>query len=153
MKRLYIDLCVYNRPFDDQRQPRIKLETDIFLFLLEQIEQKMYHTVNSTVLEYENQQNPYIERKEKILSYLKMSREKVNLDKLTINRATILEQYGIPSIDALHLALSEKSKVDYFVTCDDTLVKKIKGIEIMLKINVVTLAEFVAKEEKQNANS
>lgn len=32
--RIYLDLCVYNRPFDDQSQPRIVIETIEFLFLL-----------------------------------------------------------------------------------------------------------------------
>jgi hypothetical protein len=26
-KRVYLDTCVYNRPFDDQAQPRVWLET------------------------------------------------------------------------------------------------------------------------------
>ena len=33
--KVYFDLCVYNRPFDDQGQPRIVVETVEFMFLLE----------------------------------------------------------------------------------------------------------------------
>jgi len=37
--RLYLDLCVYNRPFDYQGQERVALETSAFIYLLEKIEQ------------------------------------------------------------------------------------------------------------------
>ena len=33
MAKLYLDLCVYNRPFDDQKQTRIALETNAFVYL------------------------------------------------------------------------------------------------------------------------
>ncbi|OIO75409.1 MAG: hypothetical protein AUJ85_03185 [Elusimicrobia bacterium CG1_02_37_114] len=146
MKKIYIDLCVYNRPFDDQKQPKIKLETDVFLYLLEQIEKKKYHVVNSIILEYENKQNPYIERREKVSTYLKLSSEKINIDESVIERAIILERYGIPSIDALHLAVAEKSKVNYFITCDNILLNKIRNLKIKLEISTVSPVEFVAME-------
>ena len=39
--RLYLDLCVYNRPFDSQKQERVALETSIFIYILE-MERKIY---------------------------------------------------------------------------------------------------------------
>jgi hypothetical protein len=33
LMKIYLDLCVYNRPFDDQRQPRIAVEIMEFLLL------------------------------------------------------------------------------------------------------------------------
>ena len=38
--RIYLDSCVYNRPFDDQQQPRINLETQAFLLILHMAEKK-----------------------------------------------------------------------------------------------------------------
>ena len=35
--KLYLDLCVYNRPFDYQGQERVALETEAFIYLIEQI--------------------------------------------------------------------------------------------------------------------
>ena len=37
-KRVYLDTCVYNRPFDDQAQPRVGLETLAFSVILQMIE-------------------------------------------------------------------------------------------------------------------
>ena len=38
----------------------------------------------------------------------------------------ILETYGFKAIDALHVACAESAGVDYFLTCDDRLLKKQK---------------------------
>ena len=35
--RIYLDLCVYNRPFDDQSQPRIFIEATEFLLILSEV--------------------------------------------------------------------------------------------------------------------
>lgn len=148
MKRIYFDLCVYNRPFDDQRDSRIALETNIFVYLLEQIENGIYVTVSSSVLEYENRQNPFPERREKISTYLSLAKESLSPDIFILERAKILEKLGFQAIDALHLATSEKGKVDYFVTCDDSLAEKAKNLQKQIKVKVVTLVEFISEEEK-----
>lgn len=62
-QKLYLDICVYNRPFDDQGQDRIMLETNVFLILLDMIWEGLYKVVNSFALVYENSKNPNIENK------------------------------------------------------------------------------------------
>ena len=37
-QRIYLDTSVYNRPFDDQTQPRIWLETLAFAVILQMVE-------------------------------------------------------------------------------------------------------------------
>lgn len=39
MPRVYLDVCVLNRLFDDQRQMRIRLETDAILLILKFIQE------------------------------------------------------------------------------------------------------------------
>lgn len=46
-KRVYLDNCVYNRPFDDQSQRRIFLETIAFITLLELVEKGKFETIDS----------------------------------------------------------------------------------------------------------
>ena len=43
--KLYLDLCVYNRPFDYQGQERIALETSAFIYILEMIERGAYNVI------------------------------------------------------------------------------------------------------------
>jgi len=49
MKRLYLDVCTYCRPFDDQNFLRIRLETDAFYLITQYIKQEKYQAVVSPV--------------------------------------------------------------------------------------------------------
>jgi len=146
MKKLYLDLCVYNRPFDDQRQRRIALETNLFIYLLGQIEEGIYDLFTSSVLEYENQKNPYPERKGKILTYLSLARRKITLTSSIVERAKFLESLGVRPIDALHIASAEEARVEYFITCDDSLLEKIKNLHSPIKVKVIGLLEFIGRD-------
>ncbi len=56
----------------------------------------------------------------------------------------LAKQYGIKGIkprDALHLACAFKSKADYFITCDDNIVKKSKGIDP--NMNIINPVDFL----------
>jgi len=67
--RIYLDNCVFNRPFDDQTSIRIKLETEAKLYIQNEIFKNVIELVWSYILEYleyENEQNPFIERGEAI---------------------------------------------------------------------------------------
>ena len=35
--KIYLDLCVYNRPFDDQTQPRIMIESLCFIIIMAKV--------------------------------------------------------------------------------------------------------------------
>ena len=59
MIRVYLDTSIYNRPFDDQTKPKIHLETQAVIVILQMIESKLIELVSSSVLEYENSRNPF----------------------------------------------------------------------------------------------
>jgi hypothetical protein len=56
--RVYLDTSVYSRPFDDQSQPRIWLETLAVSVIFQMIDQGELELVTSTVLLYETNRNP-----------------------------------------------------------------------------------------------
>ena len=121
--RLYLDLCVYNRPFDYQGQERVALETSAFIYLLEKIEQGSHVLIASEALQYENNRNPDEQRKRRVASYFNLAREFVRVNFSDGERINFLKELGFAPIDALHIALAEKSQTDYFVTCDDAIIK------------------------------
>ena len=43
--RLYLDSCTFNRPFDDQNQLKIKLETEAKLFIQQGIFDNKYELI------------------------------------------------------------------------------------------------------------
>lgn len=56
-------------------------------------------------------------------------------------RAEHHENYGIMALDAIHLACAESANADYFLTCDDKLIRKARKAE-GLNIKITTLSEF-----------
>jgi hypothetical protein len=61
--KIYLDMCVYNRPFDDQRHYRIHAETQIFIMLMSMIAEGNFELVDSFALRYENSKNPKVENR------------------------------------------------------------------------------------------
>lgn len=57
MLKLYLDNCCFNRPFDDQNQLKVFLETQAKLDIQEKILLGQYHLIWSYILDYENEQN------------------------------------------------------------------------------------------------
>lgn len=146
--KLYLDLCVYNRPFDYQGQDRIALETGAFVYILEKIEKGDHAIVISEALVYENNRNPDALRKHRVASYFHLAQEFIAIDSAALERAEFLKEFGFSDVDALHIALSEKSNVDYFITCDDDIVSLCKKHQDIIRVGVVGLFEFIALEVK-----
>ena len=61
--KVYLDNCCFNRPFDDQKQIRIRIETEAKLYIQLKIAQKELFLAWSYILDYENSVNPYPDRK------------------------------------------------------------------------------------------
>ena len=143
--KLYLDMCVYNRPFDDQSQPRIMLESQIFIMLLSMISEGRFDLINSFALEYENSKNPNIENILKISDLLGYSTDYISRNEGILDRSLELEKSGLMGMDAVHIACAEKAKADFFVTCDDMLIKKLKLIDT-IEIVYYNAIDFVSKE-------
>ena len=128
--RIYIDTSVYNRPFDDQTQPRIWLETLALALILQLVEVGDTLLVNSSVLEFENSRNPFSLRQEWVARCLEQAKEYQSVDETIRRRAEVLESHGLRAIDSLHVACAEANGADYFLTCDDRLLKKQKYFNV-----------------------
>ena len=63
---IYLDNCCYNRPFDDQLQLNIRLETQAKLQIQKDIIDGKHKLIWSYVLDYENSKNPFMEKREAI---------------------------------------------------------------------------------------
>jgi len=64
--KLYPDNCTFNRPFDNQKDISIRIETEAKLHIQELIKNKKLRLVWSYILDFENAGNPFIERRESI---------------------------------------------------------------------------------------
>jgi predicted nucleic acid-binding protein len=121
MKRIYFDTCCLNRPFDDQRQARIRLEAEAMAHLLRAVEEHSLVWISSDVLLYEVHRCPDAERRNNLLMLCRLAAETVSLDDKLEQRAKQLRGQGMRDLDALHLASAEAGQVDAMLTTDDRL--------------------------------
>jgi predicted nucleic acid-binding protein len=144
--KIYLDLCVYNRPFDDQGQPRVAIETMGFILLVEKAMSQEITVVNSFALEYENSKSPLIDRSDKIGDLLRISSEYVRYSERLESRAAEIERMAFMAMDALHIACAETVRADAFITCDDLLLRKGTVNKDKLKVKIIGLMEFISRE-------
>ncbi len=136
--RVYLDTSVYNRPFDDQTQPRIWLETLALAVILQLIEAGEVELVSSAVVAYENNRNPFPLRQRWVTRCVQLARHDQPVDAGITGRAEALEQAGVGAVDALHLACAEAAASEYFLTCDDRVTRRYEG-----SLRVLNPVEFV----------
>lgn len=131
--KIYLDNCCFKRPFDDQKQLRIKLETEAKLSIQEDIRSGSYQLIWSYMLDYENSRNPFHERREQITKWRVYSKTDIEEDEKLVATATRVNQHGIKKMDSLHIACAITAGADYFLTTDDEILKRaihIQGIRI-----------------------
>ncbi len=126
--KIYLDNCMFNRPFDEQSHIRIRLETEAKLAIQEEIRRGTYQLIWSYILDYENSKNPFQERKEQIIKWKKYAIADVEENTNIINTAILLNNKGLQKMDSLHIACAIFAKADYFLTTDDKVNKKASTI-------------------------
>jgi len=121
--KVYLDACCLNRPFDDQSQPRVRLEAEAISIILEKLHQSEWEWVSSEVLLHELEQNPDLENRQRTLSFASLAQQVVETTEKILSRAEELEEAGFDSYDAIHLSSAEYGKADVFLTTDDQILK------------------------------
>ena len=134
--RIYLDVCSLNRPFDDQMQDRIHLESEAVLTILKYIEKKQWSMINSDAILYEVNKIPDPERRIKVQLTLSNADDYVPINEPILERAKQIQQLGVQSYDALHIACAEATPADIFLTTDDKLLKRIRRFKGKVKVKV-----------------
>ena len=132
--KIYLDNCCFNRPFDDQSQIRIRIETEAKLKIQEEIRAGKIQLIWSYILDYENNRNPYIERNVRISGWKKYAIQDIEENPEVLKTANLLNQIGIQKIDSLHISCAVFSKYDYFLTTDDKILQRADQVDY-IKIN------------------
>ena len=122
--KLYLDNCCFNRPFDDQSQLLVRLETEAKLFIQNGIKIGTFELVWSYILDIENNANPQFQRKENIASWKYISIVNVEESESVISCAEKYKQQGLKPKDALHVACAVDAVSDFFITTDRGVIKK-----------------------------
>lgn len=141
--KIYLDNCCYNRPFDDQSQMKIYLETEAKLFIQAKVKDGVYNLTWSYMLDYENGKNPYEEKRLAIAPWKNIASSNISSESENIIEfAEKLTHKGIKAFDALHISCAVADGCDYYLTTDKKLLNK-----NIPEINIVNPIDFVRMEE------
>ncbi len=126
-----------NRPFDDQSQNRIRLESESIIIIIDKLYHGEWEWVGSEVLCVEIENTPNIEKRTYLLKLLEYLHESLKIENEDLIRAKQIERMGFKSFDAMHIACAERGNVDVFLTTDDKLLKLSGRSEKLLNIVVI----------------
>ena len=145
--RIYLDSCCLQRPFDDQTQPRIRVETEAVLAILASIQAGELSMLTSEALEYETSRVPDEVRRNEVMAVLALAGERFELNDEIVALAEVYERSGVQAMDAVHLAVASIARADYFATCDDKLLRMSKLLPNLTckVVSVLTLVSEVTK--------
>lgn len=145
--RIYLDMCCYNRPYDDQSQLKIAMETLSKLNIQNQIKQQKLELITSYMLRYECSNNPFEMRRNTIYDFINKNtyayayvgtEHQVEIE----TKATEIMKTGIKFKDACHVASAIFAGCKYFISTDKRLLKFHTA-----EIKMVTPIEFITETE------
>ena len=126
--RVYLDNCCFNRPFDDQRQTRVRLEAEATLCIQEHIREGTLELTRSYILDFENTANPFEERRTTISRWRQYATIDVEETATILQEANALVELGLKAKDALHIACAIVGECTYFLTTDDDIIRRGKDV-------------------------
>lgn len=128
-----------NRPFDDQRQTRVRIETEAKLCLQDQIRSRSLELVWSYMLDFENAANPFEDRRVVIASWRQYAIMDVEESEMILGSATRLAATRLKAKDALHVACAIAGVCEYFVTTDDAILARARDVAGIALVDPTTL--------------
>lgn len=96
------------------------------------------------MLDYENQANPFDERREAIARWRAAASVDVAETAEILRDASTITRRGVRASDALHIACAIAARCAFFLTTEDNVVKKMRGFP---GITVVDPTQFVIEVE------
>ncbi|MBD5524673.1 MAG: hypothetical protein HDR04_09675 [Lachnospiraceae bacterium] len=143
--RIYLDMCCYNRPYDDQAQLKVAMETQSKLHIQMLVREKKLELIVSYMLRYECSKNPFEMRRNAIFDFIQENAAGYVGDdrkKVIEAKATEIMKTGIKFKDACHVASAIYAGCEYFISTDARLLKYNTQ-----EIKMVTPIEFIMETE------
>lgn len=152
--QIYLDTCCLSRFFDNQTQDRIQQETQAIALIIGFFATNTtnWEWIISDFLMVEIDKNPNSDQRNATKYLLNYAHRNVYVNEQEILRAAHLKALGFKIEDALHIACAEQGNVDVFLTTDDKLIRKSKGVlgttQLLIRIeNPYTWLQEVLENE------
>ncbi len=134
---IYLDNCCFNRPFDEQNQVRVLLETEAKLVVQERIREGSLDLAWSFMMDFENEANPFEERRNSVSIWKHLASTNISESESVIERAESIIKHGIKPKDAIHLSCAIEAQCDVFLSTDKGILNKANLISKLAIINPV----------------
>jgi predicted nucleic acid-binding protein len=150
MSRIYLDMCCFNRPFDDQTQLLIRLQTEAKLFVQDAVRAGEHTLVWSAILDLENAVNPEPLRRDAIQAWKPLASVHIDMTPQVEALAEELAAKGVKAMDALHVASAISADAEWFLTTDHRLLRKTKHEDRVKVLDPVDFVRFVQGRDYEN---
>jgi len=147
---IYLDICCFNRPFDDQTDLFVRLQTEAKLHVQDMIRKGELLLAWSSIMDIENLANPDINRKLAVADWRKLSSVDVTASESVEKVAESLVLIGVKPMDALHVACAIEAKAEYFFTTDKALLRKMTHDNRMQVIDPVDFIRIFSEAKNED---
>jgi len=127
---IYLDNCCYNRPFDDQTQERIHMESEAVLAIIGRCKK------NKCKMDFEIERICDFVKKERVKTFYEQTiSEKIDYNENILRFAQELSAYAnIRMLDRFHLSFAVNSLTDILLTTDDKFEKSVSKLNVKTKV-------------------
>ncbi len=143
---LYLDVCCLNRLFDEQRQLRVRLETEAVRAVLQAVITGRVRWLGSTAVDLEIARNPNLERRRQIAELAALATDHLALGEADRTQARAFAAQGLGAFDALHLVAADRGRADALLTTDDRFVQRAARLAGTLHGRVLNPTVWAAQE-------
>lgn len=143
---VYLDVCCLNRLFDEQRQLRVRLETEAVRAVLQAVMLGEVRWLGSAVVDLEVRRNPNVERRQRVADLAGLATDRVALAAADRAQARTFEAQGLGAFDALHLTAAVRGRADALLTTDDRFVRRAARLSDTLQVRVLNPTTWAAQE-------
>jgi len=141
---IYLDICCFNRPFDDQTQLRVRLESEAKLYIQEQIRSGNLQLAWSYMMDFENSANPFEERRINTSNWSKFTTKDIEATPDIIDLAHKYQSLGFKKKDSLHIACSVAAQCHIFFTTDSGILKRKR---LVTEIAILNPIDYLATDD------
>lgn len=135
MDLIYLDYNCFQRGFDDPEQVKIRMEAIACQEIFIRAEKNEVQLVWSFMHEDETNICPFPERKYEVLRLAVICKVRLGPEEEIYKLAKQYQRKGkLSSKDSIHLVCASKIKANFFLTCDDNLIKQAKRLKLAIKI-------------------
>ncbi len=144
--RIYLDACCLLRPFDDQTQQRVRMESEAVCAVLELCAAGVHEWISSEAIEEELLLDVQPDRGGALAAMLRFASERLLIEDRSTVTAERFAGQGIGAMDAVHLALAEHGRCDVLLTTDDRLIRRTAAFDAVLQVKVQNPTDWLLRE-------